>query len=117
MRPDQKDAAYLWDILDAARTITGFIKDIPFTEYERDRKIQMAVERGLEIIGEAARLVSDGFKERHPDIPWRSIIAQRNVIAHEYGEIRQERIWELLKNHIPGLIEKIRPLVPKPPVK
>jgi uncharacterized protein with HEPN domain len=56
-----------------------------------DRKTQLALERAIEIIGEAARRVSDSFKADHTEIPWRSIVAQRHVLAHEYGEIRQER--------------------------
>jgi uncharacterized protein with HEPN domain len=47
--------------------------------------IQSAVERQLEIIGEAARRVSEAFQQKHPEIPWRSIIGQRNVLAHQYG--------------------------------
>jgi uncharacterized protein with HEPN domain len=48
----------------------------------------MAVERALGIIGEAARKVSDKTKAEQPAIPWKSIIAQRNVLALEYGEIK-----------------------------
>ncbi len=48
------------------------------------------MERSVEIIGEAARRVSETFKKVHPEIPWRSIIAQRSVLTHKYGEIDQE---------------------------
>jgi len=51
--------------------------------------------------------LSPKFKEKYPEIPWRKIIAQRNVIAHEYGEIRQERIWTVVSVNIPELIEKL----------
>jgi Protein of unknown function DUF86. len=40
------------------------------------------------------------------------IIAQRNVIVHEYGEIKQDRIWALAENRIPELVELIKPLLP-----
>ena len=55
-----------------------------------------AVERHLEIIGEAANRVSPDFQANHPEIPWRRIIAQRHVIAHEYGEIKHELIWKVV---------------------
>ena len=62
-------------------------------DYARNRQLQYAVERALEIIGEAARRVSDSIAGAHPEIPWPQIIGQRNVLAHEYGEIKHERIW------------------------
>jgi uncharacterized protein with HEPN domain len=72
----------------------------------------LAVERALEIIGEAARHLSEGFRTGHPEIPWQNIIAQRNVVAHEYGEIKQELIWKVLTNRIPELINALEPLIP-----
>jgi uncharacterized protein with HEPN domain len=93
MRPEERDPGYVWDMLDAARSVREFTTGVTQEEYLKDRKLQLAVERALEIIGEAARLVSPTFKAKHGAIPWKEIIGQRNVLAHEYGEINQERIW------------------------
>ena len=112
MRPEERDKAYLWDMLDAAKAIRSFMDAISYEQYLRDRKVQMAVERALEIIGEAARKVSEKTKTEQPSIPWRSIIAQRNVLAHEYGEIKQDRIWEVVRNHIPALINDLEKMIP-----
>ena len=79
MRPEDRDLAYLWDMLDAARTALEFTRGATFRAYEGDRKLQLAVERLVEIIGEAARHVSEPFREQHADIPWRKIVAQRPV--------------------------------------
>jgi uncharacterized protein with HEPN domain len=51
----------------------------------------------------------------HPDIPWRPIQAQRHVLAHEYGEIKHDRVWRVATVHIPNLIGQLEPLVPNPP--
>ena len=80
-----------------------------------DRKLQLAIERCVEVIGEAAKNISETFKGKHPEIPWRSIVAQRNVIAHEYGEIKQDRMWALVEKKIPELAALIKPLVPPLP--
>jgi uncharacterized protein with HEPN domain len=112
MRPDERDPGYVWDILDAARAIRDFTSGVTQDEYLKDRKLQLAVERALEIIGEAARLVSAGFRDLHPEVPWQQIIAQRNVIAHDYGEIKQDRIWMVATNRIPELISRLEPLLP-----
>lgn len=115
MRPEERDAAYLWDMLDAAGAIIEFTKDINYASYLKDRKLQLAVERSVEIIGEAAKNISRTFKDAHPEIPWRAIIAQRNVLAHEYGEIKQDRMWMLSIKNIPELVEIMKPLIPAPP--
>ena len=115
MRPDERDAAYLWDIMEAAQHIIDFVSELRFFDYERNRMVQAAVEREIEIIGEAARRLSNEFRVEHDSIPWRGMIAQRNVLAHEYGEIRQERIWAVAKDRIPELLEAIKPLLPPIP--
>jgi len=112
MLPEERDAAYLWDMLDAARAIESFVAGVRAEDYARNRQLQYAVERALEIIGEAARRVSDSLRGAHQEIPWQPIIGQRNVLAHEYGEIRQERIWLVATRHIPDLIRSLEPLVP-----
>jgi uncharacterized protein with HEPN domain len=49
--------------------------------------------------------------ERHPEIPWRQVVAQRNVLAHEYGEILVERIWLVAKDRTPKLVEVLQRLL------
>jgi uncharacterized protein with HEPN domain len=115
MPPEGRDAAYLWDIVEAARTIRDFTRDVSLADYARDRKLQLAIERALEIVGEAARRLSDTFRAEHPEVPWPQLIAQRNVLAHEYGEIKKERIWLVATQRIPELIGILEPLLPVPP--
>jgi uncharacterized protein with HEPN domain len=108
------EAARLWDMLTYAREIAGTVADLTFQGYTADSDRRMATERRLEIIGEAARNVSREFQEAHPEIPWRQIIGLRNVLAHEYGEIRHERIFRIATNQIPALISALEPLIPQP---
>jgi uncharacterized protein with HEPN domain len=115
MRPDERDAAYIWDMLDSAKTLRDFVTGVSFYNYSQDKKLQLAVERSLEIIGEAARRVSETYRQAHPEIPWQSIIAQRNVLAHEYGEIKHEMIWKVATIRIPELISLLEILIPAPP--
>jgi len=112
MRDHRDDAAVLWDMLDAAQAVGDFIVSKGLEDYLRDRMLRGAVERHLEIIGEAARKVSESFKIEHPEIPWRRIIGLRNVLAHEYGEIKNEKMWDLAKNKLPDLVLALRPLIP-----
>ena len=115
MLPEGPDVAHLWDLLEAAREVVCYTSDLSFHAYQQDRMRQRAVERALEIVGEAARRLSAPFKQAHDDVPWRRIIAQRNVLAHEYGEIVQERIWRVATVQVPDLIVRLEPLLPPPP--
>ncbi len=115
MQPDQADAAFLWDILERAQRIQNYMKGKTFHHYLHDQGLQDSVERCVEVIGEAANRISEDFRKAHPEISWRPIIAQRHILAHEYDEIRPERLYSVATVHIPELIEKLQPLLPPLP--
>jgi len=112
---DDRDSAYLLDMLQAARKVERYVRGKTFPEFESDEILQDAIERNVEIIGEAARKVSEAFKQAHPEIPWRKIIAQRNVLVHEYESIGLSELWEVATRHVPDLAEKLAPLLPPTP--
>lgn len=112
MPRDRQDVALLWDMLQAARQVEAFTAGVTLAEYSRNELLQAGVERKLEVIGEAARKVSEDFRIAHPAIPWRGIISQRHFIAHDYGEIRHEKLWAVATVRIPELIALLAPLVP-----
>jgi uncharacterized protein with HEPN domain len=110
--PPERDLGYVWDMLKAARGVVASLQGISFAQYMKDEDIRLATERRIEIIGEAARRVSASFKEVHPEIPWRLIVDQRNVLIHSYDEIEEERIWHLVGQEIPVLIDQLTSLIP-----
>ena len=110
-----EDAAYLWDMLRAAKELQLFLQGKRFADIESDRMLRLTVEREIEIIGEAASRLSPDFRGAHPQVPWQRIIAQRNVIAHEYGDIQLDRIWRVATDRVPELIRFLEPLMPPPP--
>lgn len=112
MRPEERDAAYLWDMLEAAREVRDMVADREPGEFLADRILLRATERSIEIIGEAAKRVSPAFTDRHPEIPWRNIIGQRNILAHEYGQIDHELLYNTVVDDIPALIEQLEALLP-----
>ena len=114
MRPDDRDAARLWDMLTYAQEIRATLTGVPFVSYVADKTLRLATERRIEIIGEAARNVSRAFQEAHPEIPWQKVVAMRHVLAHEYGEVKQETVFRVVTLHIPEMIGRLRLLVPPP---
>jgi len=115
MRPEEGDAARLWDMLQHARAIQALLAGASLDTYLADVGRRLQVERRLEIIGEAARQVSQSYKKSHPEVPWAGIIGLRNVLAHEYAEIDDERVWNIVTTGIPALVTALAPLVPPVP--
>jgi len=77
MRPEADDnAAHIADMLRYAREVAKRVKSSTFEEFLSNSDVRLATERRIEIIGEAARRVSEDFRADHPHIPWRPIIAQ-----------------------------------------
>ena len=97
MPREQADVSYLWDMLTAARAVADFTSGRTFEEYSEDLMLRSAVEGQVEIIGEASRRVSEAFRQQHPEIPWSKIKGQSHVLAHDYEEIRHDRLcrWPL----------------------
>src|SRR5437867_1348741 len=104
MKLDERDLAYLWDMLDAARRIERLIAGLDYPRFVKDERTYLAAERLLENIGEAARHVSSALQEQHPEIPWQGITGMRNVLAHQYGVVDHRKIWQAAKDGIRRLI-------------
>lgn len=112
MQPEDRDAAYLWDMREAAREVVEMTAGLSLVDFLANRMLMRATERSVEIIGEAARRVSNDFAAAHSEIPWRQIIGQRNILAHEYGQIDHELLFRTATEDIPGLIHHLEPLLP-----
>jgi len=109
MSPDE---FVLADMLVAARKAREFVDGLSFEEFEASDLHQNAVVRALEVVGEAARRVSDETRNAHPSIPWRPIIGMRNRLMHEYFRVDLEEVWRTVTTDIPQLVELLSPLVP-----
>ena len=87
-------------------------------DYEREELLRDAVERKIEIVGEAARRLTKAFRDQHPQVPWRVIMATRHILAHDYDDVDNDIVWRIVTDHIPALIAQLTPLIPpQPPVE
>jgi len=96
----------------AITDLQSFLENVTYENYQNNLLLHRGIERELEILGEAARRLSSQFRDQHPEIDWKKIIGLRNIIAHQYEDIRIERIWEITQNDIPLLKAKLQPLLP-----
>ena len=104
---NENDLSYLIDIIDCIYDINEFTKGILFYEFEKDKMRKLAVERQLEVIGQAANKITKETQDNLVNIPWGKIIGLRNRLAHDYGEILAERIWTISKNSIQELLKEL----------
>ncbi|HEY1819718.1 MAG TPA: HepT-like ribonuclease domain-containing protein [Trebonia sp.] len=103
----RSDEQRVQDILDASDQILDVVRD-GRDAWEKDRFRQLAVERLLEIIGESANSLTDGFRAQYPDIAWRDIIGLRIVLAHHYHRVDPNQVWVIAQTEVERLAERLR---------
>ena len=111
----KRDVQYLLDILEAARLAIGYLEGKSLAEFMDDSLLQDAVIRRIEIIGEAAKRVSDETRKKHNDLPWREMSGMRNVVIHEYDAVDFGIVWDTVKSELSALVESLQDIVPPPP--
>ena len=107
MHLEDRDLAYLVDMLFCCKDIIEFTSEVTFEAFERDRMRRLATERQLETLGEAANHVSISTQDSLEAIASPKIVALRNKLAHDYGEILAQRVWQIAKRSIPELQEQL----------
>lgn len=99
MQPESP--AHLWDALDAARLARSIFESSNKNDFSNDWILQSAVERKVEIIGEALNRVRKTDAEVASRIPHlNGIIARRNIIAHQYANVDHERVWDMIETDV-----------------
>ncbi len=109
--PRERDLVKCEDMRIHAENACSFLGQQTLGEFLDDSLIQSAVIRCVEVVGEAARLVSDDTRRRAPNIAWPEIIGMRNVLAHEYGTVVLDRVYEVVVDHLPELLAQLTPLI------
>lgn len=109
MQPD--DQARVVDMLDSAREAVAFAGQRSGAELERDRMRLLAIVRLLEVVGEAASGVSERFRQDHPELPWRQMVATRNRLIHGYRDIDPAVIARIAQTNLPTVISALEPIL------
>jgi uncharacterized protein with HEPN domain len=99
-------ALRLADIIDAIEHIRSETAGVTLDAFEADWRKRWLVERGVEIVSEASRHLTDELKVRHPEIPWPKVAGIGNVLRHEYERIAPDVLWSVARDDLPPL-EKV----------
>ncbi len=98
---------YIGDILESIEKIERYVKGFTEKNFYQDSQLQDAILRRLEIMGEAVKNISQNFRIKYPEIPWKNIAGLRDVLTHEYFGVNLKRVWKIIKEDLPELKEKI----------
>ncbi|MFQ6034867.1 MAG: DUF86 domain-containing protein [Sedimentisphaerales bacterium] len=104
----RNEVMYLQDIADSCDKVLRFTKGLSLPDLLQDEKTYDAVVRNLEIIGEAAKHISQNLRNQMPDIEWRKIAGMRDLLAHVYFGIDNDILWDVVQNKIPQLAIAIK---------
>ncbi len=105
---NDRDKSYIYDMIKYCEEIMEILKDESHHSFVENRLKRLAIERLIEVIGEAANHISKDVIDQNEDIPWSKIIGLRNKIAHDYGEILTDRIWLIASKSVPDLLKQIK---------
>jgi len=84
-----------------------FNKGKTFEEFQTTTQLNWASVFSIEQIAENSKQVSDEVKDRYPDFPWREIVRIRNIIAHNYDGVHMDIVWNVVKDYLPEMVEKL----------
>jgi uncharacterized protein with HEPN domain len=93
-------------MIESIERIRAVLKDISLEDFEADWQRQWLVERGVEIVSEASRHLTQEIKSRHPEIPWQKVAGVGKVLRHDYENIAAAVMWKMAQANLPQL-EKV----------
>jgi uncharacterized protein with HEPN domain len=106
MRPPEDDVL-LRDMLDHARKAVAAARGRTRTDLDRDDVLAAALERFIEVVGEAACKISSGTRLELGSIPWREIVGMRNRLVHGYASVDHDVVWAVVTEDLSRLISTI----------
>ena len=104
------DAERLADIVDAIDKVLAKLPQDPATFFA-DQTAQVGVAWHLQIVGEAARHLTDETRSRAPQVPWTQMIGMRNILVHEYFGLDVHELWQTAKRDLAPLRQHIQQLL------
>lgn len=107
MREAVKDKGRLEDILEYSNNVLFIIEGVDFECFEKDILIYYATMKNIEIVGEAAYMLTKEFKASHTEIPWKQVEGMRHVLVHGYSQVLPRILWNTAKQDIPAIKRQV----------
>ena len=108
MREHNRDRGRLEDILKYAKNVEQIVNGISYEQFVADIRIYYSVMKNVEVIGEAANMLTRHFREEYNELPWRLIVSMRNVLVHGYAQVSDADLWQTATNDIKPLSDQVQ---------
>lgn len=109
--PRERDLVKCEDMRIHAERAVQYLGNRALADFLADSMLQSAIIRCVEVIGEAARLVSEDTRRRAPQIPWSLMVGMRHVLAHDYGAVDPDKVYAVVARRLPELLKQLAPLI------
>ena len=111
MRENIRDKGRLLHIMEAIDNIASFTEGVSYDEFCANPMRYFAIVKNIEIIGEAAYMLTREFVETHPEVDWQMIVRMRHVLVHGYYQLERPEIWSTAKNDVPSLKAPVQKMI------
>lgn len=111
MREPDRDKGRIEDMIEASNNVISFVDGLSFIDFSKDKLRYYAVLKNVEIIGEAAYMLTKDFRDSVNSIPWDAVIKMRHILVHEYASVLPEVLWDTAINDVPWLKQELDKLL------
>ncbi|MDE5790681.1 MAG: DUF86 domain-containing protein [Muribaculaceae bacterium] len=107
MREADKDLNRLQHMLESIHNVNKFMDGMTRADLDENPMLYYAVVKNIEIVGEAAYMLTPGFISAHPETPWKFIIKMRHILVHGYYQIEADQLYNVYTEDLPILLPQI----------
>ncbi len=111
MREIVRDNGRMEHILEQLQNVESFLSGKTLSDLQADKILQYAVIKSIEIIGEAAYMLSSDFRTNHSEVDWDGIIRMRHVLVHGYYQISVPLVWSIIEDDLPLFKEQVKKIL------
>lgn len=101
------DVVRLRHMLDAASKALQITESCKREDLDKDEKLALALVRLLEILGEAAKNVSEQCRQSYSNIPWKQMAGTRDRLIHGYFDVDLDIVWKIISSDLPSLVQQL----------
>ena len=105
------DIVRLQHMLEHAREAVAMIEGKGRADLRRERMLELALVRLIEVVGEAAARVSPEGQAKYTSIPWPQVVGMRNRLIHGYDQVDLDVLWDTIEDDLPPLITELKKIL------